>query len=152
DNAVRVRLGSIAISVGNGGSAASPASVEIVYSRADQLFALRAKHCVLACWNMMIPYLCPQLPQKQKEALSYLVQGPLSSTHVALSNWRAFASLRIDRVHCPGSSHTSVRLTPVTDIGTYRAPRSLDEPILIQMVRTPCWPGMSERDQHRMGR
>ena len=32
----------------------------------------------------MIPYLCPQLPQKQKEALSYLVKVPLVYTNVAL--------------------------------------------------------------------
>jgi hypothetical protein len=24
---------------------------------------------VLACWNMVIPYLCPELPETQKAAL-----------------------------------------------------------------------------------
>ena len=100
----------------------------------------------------MIPYLCPQLPPKQKEALGYPVKVPLVYTNVALANWRAFASLGVDRIHCPGSYHTSVKLNPVTNIGAYRAPRSPDEPILIQMVRTPCRPGLSERDQHRAGR
>jgi spermidine dehydrogenase len=147
DNAVRIRLGSLAVSVGNSGSA-----VEIVYSRIDQLYTVRARHCVLACWNMMIPYLCPQLPQKQKAALGYLVKVPLVYTNVALANWRAFASLGVDRVHCPGSYHSSVKLNPVANIGAYRAPRSPDELILIQMVRTPCQPGLSERDQHRAGR
>jgi len=83
------------------------------------------------------------------EALGYLVKVPLVYTNVALANWRAFASLGVDRVHCPGSYHSSVRLNPVANIGAYRAPRSPDEPILIQMVRTPCQPGLSERDQHR---
>jgi len=152
DNAIRMRLGSVAVSVSSGGSAAPQSPVEILYSRMDRLYSAKSKHCVLACWNMMIPYLCPQLPQKQKEALGYLVKVPLVYTNVALAHWRAFASLGIDRIHCPGSYHSSVKLNPVTNIGNYRAPRSPDEPILIQMVRTPCQPGLSERDQHRAGR
>jgi spermidine dehydrogenase len=30
--------------------------------------------------------------------------------------------------------------------------RSPDEPILVHMTRTPCRPGLDERDQHRAGR
>jgi spermidine dehydrogenase len=152
DDDVHIRLGSLVISSSRNGSTASPEAAEIVYSRLGQLYTVRAKHCVLACWNMMIPYLCPQLPQKQKEALSYLVKVPLVYTNVALANWRAFVALGVDRISCPGSYHSSVRLNPVTNIGAYRAPRSPDEPILIQLVRTPCQPGLPERDQHRVGR
>ena len=118
----------------------------------DRLYTVGAKHCVLACWNMMIPYLCPQLPQRQKEALHYSVKVPLVYTNVALSNWRAFHALEVSAIHCPGSYHSSVRLNPVTDIGSYRSPRSPDEPIVVRMVRTPCFPGLPERDQHRAGR
>jgi spermidine dehydrogenase len=148
DEAIRIRLGSVAISVVNG---ASPA-VEVIYSRLGRLYSARAEHCVLACWNMMIPYLCPQLPHKQKEELSYLVKVPLVYANVALANWRAFVALGVEKISSPGSYHSSVRLNPVTNIGDYRAPRSPEEPILIQMVRTPCQPGLSERDQHRVGR
>jgi spermidine dehydrogenase len=38
----------------------------------------------------MIPYVCSELPQKQKEALSYLVKTPLVYTHVALGNCTSF--------------------------------------------------------------
>jgi spermidine dehydrogenase len=101
---------------------------------------------------MMIPYLCPQLPERQKEALRYLVKVPLVYTNVALANWRAFVTLGVAAIHCTGSYHSSVRLNPVVDIGSYRAPRSPDGPILVRMVRTPCRPGLSEREQHRAGR
>jgi len=100
----------------------------------------------------MIPYLCPQLPETQKAALRYLVKVPLVYTNVALTNWQAFAALGVSAIHCPGSYHSSVRLNPVTDIGSYRSPRSPDEPILVRMVRAPCFSGLSERDQHRTGR
>ena len=36
--------------------------------------------CVLACYNMIIPYLCPEMSAKQKEALSYCVKNILLST------------------------------------------------------------------------
>ena len=152
DQAIRIRLGSLAVSAGNSALGDSPVAVEVVYSRMDRLYTTRAKHCVLACWNMMIPYLCPQLPETQKAALRYLVKVPLVYTNVALTNWQAFAALGVSAIHCPGSYHSSVRLNPVTDIGSYRSPRSPDEPILVRMVRTPCFPGLSERDQHRTGR
>ena len=42
-------------------------------------------------------------------------------------------------------------LNPTVDIGKYRSPRSPDEPVLVQMVRTPVQPGLPERDQHRAG-
>ena len=152
NSAIRIRLGSTALSVSVSRSEDAPEAIEVVYSRVNRLYSARANHCVLACWNMMIPYLCPQLPERQKAALHYLVKVPLVYTNVALRNWRAFAALRVSAIHCPGSYHSSVRLNSVTDIGSYRSPRSPDEPILVRMVRTPCYPGMSERDQHRMGR
>src|SRR6516165_1740171 len=152
DHAIRIRLGSLAVSAGNSGPGDSPVAVEVVYARMDRLYTTRAKHCVLACWNMMIPYLCPQLPATQKEALHYLVKVPLVYTNVAFSNWRAFHALGVSAIHCPGSYHSSVRLNPVTDIGSYRSPRSPDEPIVVRMVRTPCFPGLPERDQHRAER
>jgi spermidine dehydrogenase len=150
ENAIRIRLSSTALSVG--ASSETSAAVELIYSRMDRLYTIRATHCVLACWNMMIPYLCPQLPDRQKEALRNQVKVPLVYTNVALANWRAFHALGVSAIHCPGSYHSSVRLNPVTDIGSYHSPRSPNEPILVRMVRTPCYPGMSERDQHRMGR
>jgi len=152
DNATRIRLGSTALSVTTSGPDDASLAVKVVYSRMDRAFTVHAKHCVLACWNVMIPYLCPQLPERQKAALRYLVKVPLVYTNVALRNWRALAALGVAAIHCPGSYHSSVRLNPVTDIGSYRSPRSPDEPILIRMVRAPCSPGVSERDQHRMGR
>jgi spermidine dehydrogenase len=106
---------------------------------------------VLACYNMMIPYLCPELPEKQKDALHYAVKIPLIYASVALRNWRAFKALGIARIYSPGSYFSSLFLDPTVDIGEYRSPRSPDEPILVQMIRTPVQPGLPERDQHRAG-
>jgi spermidine dehydrogenase len=148
---VRIRLSSTAVRGRNIGDPASPTAVEVAYSRGGEVNAVRARACVLACHIMMVPYLCPELPQRQKQAIRYLVKTPLVYSNVALKNWTPFKALGVSAVHAPGSYHSSLFLNPVVDIGDYRSPRSPSEPMLIQMIRTPCQPGLSERDQNRAG-
>ena len=149
---VRIRLSSTVVSVRNVGAPASARGAEVIYSRNGKLAAARGKAVVLACWNMMIPYLCPELPARQKDALHYLVKTPLVYSSVAIRNWRAFKVLGVHEVYAPGSYHSSIRLNQTVDIGGYVSVRSPDDPILVHMVRTPCKPGLAEREQHRIGR
>ena len=151
DQATRLRLGSIVVGARNIGAPDASSGVEIAFARAGQVFRVRAQNCVLAGYNMMIPYLCPDMPKAQKDALHYLVKIPLVYTTVALANWRAFEKLGISEVYAPGSYHTSLRLNPVVDIGDYTSVRSPDQPVLLRMTRVPCTPGLDERTQHRLG-
>jgi spermidine dehydrogenase len=148
---VRLRLNSMAIRArnvaGSGGD-----GVEVTYLRDGRAFSARARGAVLACYNMMIPYLCPELPEPQKAALHSLVKTPLVYTSVALANWRAFERLGISRVYAPGGYHCYFHLNTQVDLGGYRSPKRPNEPILLHMVRTPCKRGLSESDQHRVGR
>jgi spermidine dehydrogenase len=150
--AVRIRLSSIVVRARNQGKSATSRGIEVAYVRGNQVFTVQAKDCVLACWNMMIPYICPELPEPQKVALRSLVKTPLVYSSVALRNWRAFHRLGIFGVRAPGGFHTYFRLNPAVDIGDYTSERSPDSPILVHMVRTPCRPGLSEHDQNRAGR
>jgi spermidine dehydrogenase len=152
DHPVHIRLSSTVLRARNLGDPGSSQGVEIDYMRRDKIFTIRSKDCVLACWNMMIPYLCPELPPSQKVALHALVKTPLVYTSVALRNWRAFHRLGIFSVRAPGGYHTYFHLNPAVDIGSYTTERSPDRPILVHMVRTPCRPGLSEHDQNRAGR
>jgi hypothetical protein len=45
-----------------------------------------------------------------------------------------------------------MNLDLAVDIGGYEAPKKAEQPILVRMERTPCLPGLPERDQHRAGR
>jgi spermidine dehydrogenase len=124
----------------------------VTYGNQRTVSIVRAKGVVLACWNMMIPYLCPDLPDKQKEALRYGVKVPLVYTSVALKNWTAFKKLGINGATTPGMYHTGARLEVPTVIGGYNpTPSSPDDPILVRMTRTPCKPGLPARDQQRAG-
>ena len=152
DTPVRLRLSSIAIRARHLGDPKTASHVEVTYLRGNQAFSARAKCTVLAGYNMMIPYLCPELPAAQKVALHELVKTPLVYTSVALRNWQAFDKLKLHRVYAPGGYHTYFHLNPHVDIGNYQSPKSPNDPILVHMVRTPCKPGLPEHDQNRAGR
>jgi spermidine dehydrogenase len=149
---VRLRLNSIAIRARHLGDPRSAGHVEVTYLRGGRAFTARARGVVLACYNMMIPYLCPELPATQIDALHKLVKTPLVYTSVALRNRQAFDALKVHRVYAPGGYHTYFHLNPHVNIGSYRSPKSPQDPILVHMVRTPCKPGLPEHDQNRLGR
>ena len=92
-NPVRIRLASLCVGARNLGDVAHPDGVEIAYVRGDRVLRVRGRACVLASWNMMIPYICPQLPEAQKAALHQIVKTPLVYTTVALRDWTAFHRL-----------------------------------------------------------
>ena len=149
---IRLRLNSIAVRARHLGDPKSAGQVEVTYLRGGRTFTARARGTVLACYNMMIPYLCPELPAGQKDALHKLVKTPLVYTSVALRNRRAFDALKVHRIYAPGGYHTYFHLNPHVDIGRYESPKSAHDPILVHMVRTPCKPGLPEHDQNRLGR
>ena len=149
---VRVRLSSTAVRVEHVGDAASADEVIVTYQRGQEAYRVRANHCVLACWNMVIPYLCPGLPPAQQAALHSLVKSPIVYTNVGLRNWRPFLELGVSEVYAPGSYFSNLYLNPKVDIGTYHASASPDEPVILRMERTPCKAGLSEHEQNRAGR
>jgi len=148
---VRIRLNSTVMNVKHTGTAAAK-DVLVAYVRGNKLQTVRAKQCVLACYNVMIPYLCPDLPEKQKEALSYLVKAPLVYTHVAIRNWTSFEKLGVRHIESPGSYHVYTALDFPVSLGEYAFPSKPDEPMVLFMLRTPCKPGLPMRDQYRAGR
>ena len=149
---VRIRLNSTVVHVSHVGPPQSAKEVEIAYARGNKVQTVRAKNCILACYNGMIPYLCPELPAKQREALSYLVKMPLVYTHVALANWTVFEKLAIHQIVSPGSYHSYTALDFPISLGQYHFPSDPREPMVLFMLRTPCQPGLPARDQNRIGR
>jgi spermidine dehydrogenase len=138
--------------VRNIGDPKNSRGVEVAYARGGDVYRVHAANCVMASWNMMIPYLCPELPEAQKAALHQLVKIPLVYTSVALRNWKSFHQLGVRSISAPGSYFPSVTLNWPVDVGEYKSVRSPDDPILLFLVRVPVSPGLPERDQHRAGR
>jgi spermidine dehydrogenase len=152
DSPLRLRLSSTAVRVRHLGDPAAATEVEVTYVRSGRGYTARARGVVLACYNMMIPYLCPELPAEQQKALHSPVKTPLVYTSVALRSWEAFARLKIYRIYSPGSYHAYFHLNPYVNVGAYQSTPSPKDPILVHMVRTPCKPGLPEHEQNRAGR
>jgi spermidine dehydrogenase len=152
NSAVQIRLNSTAMHVQHAKSGKASRNVDVAYVRGGKLASVQAKKCVLACYNGMIPYICPEMPEKQKEALAYLVKAPLVYTHVALRNWTSFQKLGVHHIVAPGGYHTYAALDFPVSVGQYQFPSNPEEPMVLFMLRTPCRPGLSPRDQHRAGR
>jgi spermidine dehydrogenase len=151
-NAVRIRLNSTVVNVKNAGSKENAKSVDISYMRGGKLNRVKGNFCVLACYNVMIPYICPELPDVQKDALAYLVKAPLVYTHVAIRDWTAFDRLGIHQIVAPGGYHTYIALDFPVSLGKYQFPSKPEEPAVLFMLRTPCKPSLPVRDQFRAGR
>lgn len=149
---IRLRLNSTAVRAQHLGAPESAKQVEVSYVQSGKLKKVTGKCCILACYNTMVPYLCPELPDRQKEALRYGVKEPFIYTHVAIRNWTAFHKLGIRQIMSPGSYHTFTMLDFPVSLGTYQFPSKPEEPMVLFMLRTPCKAGLPRREQYRMGR
>jgi spermidine dehydrogenase len=148
----RIRLNSTAVHVAHLGDRERAEGVAVHYAREGRTFRVTGRACVMACWNMIIPYLVPELPAPQKEALAYNVKRPIVYTSVAIRDWRAFARLGLHHINTPGMYHSEVSLAEAVSLGGLRHPQSPDEPVVVHLWRTPCAPGHPIREQHRLGR
>jgi spermidine dehydrogenase len=149
---VRIRLNSPVVRVRHQGEAATAKGVEVAYVREGKLRTVRAKSCVLACWHVVIPYICEELPEKQKDALSSAAKVPLLYTNVAITNWTSFKKLGMNYAYAPGCYHTNMTLDLPVSIGDYQCSQKPEDPVVIHMSKTPNKPGLPARDQHRIGR
>ena len=119
DRNVQIRLNSTVIDVRQ-----TNAEVSIGYVRAGAPHRVAAKHAVLACFHMMIPYIMPELPQVQREALALNVKTPLVYVNVVVRDWRPWIALKISAVSAPMAFFSQVALDFPVSMGGYEHPNS----------------------------
>ena len=170
---VRIRLNSAAVRVRHVGDRPTGRfmpdvrETEVTYVRDGKAYRVRAQGCVLACDNAMIPYLCPEMPAKQKEALAMAVRSVNFWINVLVGDWKAFTRLGVSSVASPRTFFGNLSLGAPMSAGAYTPPRTPEEAILVQlggtssgilanepMVRgfrggTPMPTGLPVRDQFR---
>ncbi len=152
DSAVRIRLTSTAVRVRHRGDPSSAHEVDVTYVKGGKARKVRASHCVLACYNSVIPHLCPEIEDKQTKALVFGVKVPLVYTNVLIRDWTSFEKLGIESFYAPKAYFSTASLDFPVSLGDYRNPRTPAEPMVLHLVRTPCSPGLPMREQHRAGR
>jgi spermidine dehydrogenase len=151
-SAVKIRLNSTAVRVQHAGDATRAKEVEVAYARGGKVYTAKGRNCILACWHVVIPYLCRELPPKQRDALASAQKVPLLYTNVALRNWTSFQKLNTNAIYAPGCYHTRVGLDLAVSLGGYECARKPEESIVVHMMKAPCQPGRPAREQHMMGR
>jgi len=148
----RIRLNSTVVDAHHDGDVGNARGVWVTYVRDGKTYKVWGRGCVMACWNMFIPYLVPELPTKQKEALGYGVKGPLVYTNVALRNWTSFQKLGIRGVSAPTMFHSEMGLSEAASLGELHHAQTPEEPIVVQMAKYMNAPGLPRKKQHWQGR
>ena len=144
-----IRLNSTVVSTTN-----TKDGVEIIYAKQGTLYKVHAKQCILACNNGIIPDLCPQLPEQQKEALKYNVKVPLVWVQVAMKNWRMIEKKGVHTLQCPNCFYNSFYVDYPVSLGDYQFPQTFEDPVVFMMQHVPTRPnqGYTNREQYRLGR
>ena len=148
---VRIRLNSTAVHVDP--LTGAEAGVGVTYVRGGHAYRVRARDCVLAGYNEMIPHLCPQLPEAQKTALRYAVKIPLVSTNVLLKNGKALTGVGAAGFYAASRFHTMV-FAFGRSLGDHHQDWDPDKPVALHMVAAPGsdFETGSTRDRFRAGR
>jgi spermidine dehydrogenase len=137
----RIRLNSAAVRVRHTGAPVDPEDgisfdtreVDVTYVNGNKAYRVRGKNCVLACNNAAIPYLCPELPSKQKDALHMASRSVNLVVNVLLRDWTSFAKLGASNVAAPWSFYPLITLAEPISYGTYRASRTPGEPMIVSL-------------------
>jgi spermidine dehydrogenase len=146
---VRIRLDSTCVNVRN-----VTDGVELAYMREGKLHRVAGKHAILACYNMVVPHIMPELPASQRSALAQNVKAPLVYSKVLVRNWQAWANLGVHEISAPMSFHSRLKLDYPVSLGGYRHARDPSEPMCLHLVHVPGEPNqnLDARMQFRIGR
>lgn len=147
ENTTRLRLNATVVRAEN-----RAGGVEISYVTGGKVTKVASSAAILACYNMVIPHIAPEVPKAQKEALARNVKAPLVYVNVCLKDWQSVARAGVSSVYCPTSFFPLVMLDYPVALGSYDHPRDPAQPIILRMVHVPTAPGLPQNDQFRAGR
>jgi spermidine dehydrogenase len=136
-NSVRLRLNSTVVNVQHGGDPSSSSEVLVNYIHDNKSYQAKAKGVVMACYNMMIPHIVPDLPKEQDAALRRLSKVPFQYTTVAVKNWRAMKEMGIGMAMCPGNMHQVAAMDFPVSMGGYEFTKTPDDPCILHMRSAP---------------
>lgn len=153
-NEVRIRLSSTVLKVVHNGDPGTANDVSVIYIKDGKAMKVTAGSVVMGCFNAIVPHLCPEMNEVQKNALHMSVRMPMVATNVVLRNWQAHVKLGVSNIYYPSGPHNRVGLDHGASIGAYRRSPTPDEPTYVNMRLAPMEPdtGLNARDQLRAGR
>ena len=138
----RLRLNSTVVALAN----APGGRVEVGYVRDGALRRVQATRVIFAAYNMMLPYVAPELKAPQLKALAAGVKAPLVYVKVAVRNWEPWVKAGVHEVTNPMGFYSRIKLDYPVSLGAYRFARTPQEPIGLHLVHVPT-PGLTGADQ-----
>lgn len=148
----RIRLDSTAVDVRH---VDNSSAVDVTYVRNGKAERVRGRHAILACYNNLVPHICPEVPKDQVAAIDKAVKIPLVYINIAVRNWKAFDTLGYQSFSIPQPElmHSFGMDFPVS-MGGYEFTQNPDQPTVLHGTYVPARPdeGLTEREQHRQGR
>tara|TARA_B100001769_G_scaffold274703_1_gene273820 strand:- start:2478 stop:3524 length:1047 start_codon:yes stop_codon:yes gene_type:complete len=133
EHSIRLRLNSTVVGVRQ----TEDNRVEVDYVEEGKALRVMGKRAILACYNNMIPHLCPELPESQKDSLRYAEKMPLVWANIHLEDGIAFSELGVNRIDCPKDPFVVVTTAPYTSTGGYQPPKKSSDPMVIFMMSVP---------------
>jgi spermidine dehydrogenase len=148
DSGVRIRLNSTVVRVQNIAD-----GVDITYVNNDRSYRVRAKHVVMACYNAIIPHVCPELPPAQAEAIGYATKIPFVIGSFAIRSWQAFADAGFYKIYTPGDAMFKyLHLDFPVSMGGYQYSQNPDQPVVVSAWYSPRERGLTNIQQYKAGR
>ena len=152
ENTTRIRLNATAVDVRH---TPGQGAVDVVYIRDGKPERVLGKHVVLACYNSVIPHICADIGNAQREALEFASKAPLVYTNIAMRHFRHLEELGVWGLYVPNAPLANAfYLSIPVDVGDYRSNTDFDEPTMLRAIcamRTPGQ-GLDQREQHVAGR
>jgi spermidine dehydrogenase len=146
---VRLRLNATAVFLANIASG----RVDVGYVHGGALKRLHARRVVYAGYNMMAPYLAPEIEKKQRDALLDAVKAPLVYVKIGVRNWTPWVKAGVHEATNAVGFYSRIKLDYPVSLGAYQFARSPSEPIGLHLVHVPIPPDAGDqRAAWRAGR
>lgn len=105
--------------------------VQVSYLNGGKTLSVKAANVVMACMNNVTGFICPELPETQKQALQNSVRAANQATNVLFRDWKAFHAAGLVGVSAPTYFYGGMRLAAPRFLGPMRPSLSPTEPIVV---------------------
>ncbi len=148
-NAVRMRLGSLVVSVRHDGPAEKAKTVRLTYLKDGKMQYVTARHVVMAGQQHLNKRVVNDLPAAHKTAMDQFIHAPILVINVALRNWKFMDKLGIASVRWFDDDFgwfTTLRRQMILD-GEEPMPLDPNKPTVLTMYNSFCVPGLPAAQQ-----
>ena len=148
----RIRLDSTAVWVKHDGDSAKSESVTILYTRAGQLYRIRARSVVMAGGSWTTKHIVRDLPADLKEAYAQFHRSPCMMANIAVRNWRFLYKLGISGCQWFEGLGSFLQVHKLALCGTDQPTIGPDSPIVLTLKVLYSRPGKTAEEQGHLGR